>query len=230
MLILALDSSTQWLSVAVYDGRKATVIRERAGQAASERILPMTTRVLADAGTTLGALGGIAFGAGPGAFTGVRITCGVVQGLALGARLPVYGVPTLGAMAHSAGTAHGWMRVAACLDARMGEVYAGFYERVDGRWTAVRPIVACNPLALDAPDSSSWNGAGDGFERHPALATRLALGAVDAAIAPDAAAIAQWAFPHLLAGEGVDAGSAQPLYVRDRVALTTAERADGVRL
>jgi len=85
MQILALDTSTEWLSVAVYNGRDALVIRERAGNAASERILPLTARVLADAGVSLQALGGIGYGAGPGSFTGVRIACGVVQGMALGA-------------------------------------------------------------------------------------------------------------------------------------------------
>jgi len=125
--ILALDTSTEWLSVAVYDGHDASVIRERAGNSASERILPLTQRVLADAGVMLKSLGGIGYGAGPGSFTGVRITCGVVQGLALGADLPVFGVPTLGAIAHAAWRRHGWPRVLACLDARMREVYVCSY-------------------------------------------------------------------------------------------------------
>src|SRR6476620_5342569 len=102
MKILALDTSTEWLSVAVFDGRTAVVIRERAGNASSEHILPVTARVLAVAATSLAGLDGIAYGAGPGSFTGVRIACGVVQGLAFGADLPVFGVPTLGAIAQSA--------------------------------------------------------------------------------------------------------------------------------
>src|SRR5215212_6236320 len=108
MQILALDASTEWLSVAVHDGSTATGIRERAGNASSERILPLVARVLADAGTSLGRLAGIAYGAGPGSFTGVRIACGVVQGLAFGAGLPVFGVPTLAAIAHAAWRMHGW--------------------------------------------------------------------------------------------------------------------------
>src|SRR6476660_1704663 len=135
MQILALDTSTEWLSVAIHDGSTAVVIRERAGNAASERILPLTARVLAEAGTSLRALGGIAYGAGPGSFTGVRIACGVVQGLAFGADLRVYGVPTLGALAQAAWRRSGANRVVSCLDARMREVYVAAYVRDDTGWT-----------------------------------------------------------------------------------------------
>src|SRR5882672_2461500 len=135
MRILALDTSTEWLSVAVFDGRSAIGSRERAGNASSERILPLVAQILAEAGASLGALDGIAYGAGPGSFTGVRIACGVVQGLAFGAGLPVFGVPTLGAIAHAAWRMHGVEHVVACLDARMGEVYAASYVRIDERWT-----------------------------------------------------------------------------------------------
>jgi tRNA threonylcarbamoyladenosine biosynthesis protein TsaB len=228
--ILALDTSTEWLSVAVYDGHDASVIRERAGNSASERILPLTQRVLADAGVTLKSLGGIGYGAGPGSFTGVRITCGVVQGLALGADLPVFGVPTLGAIAHAAWRRHGWPRVVACLDARMREVYVCSYARSGERWTRIGDPAACKPDAVAVADAGSWHGAGEGFSAYPELAQRLALANTDATIVPDAKAIAEWAWPHLLAGEGSDAAGAQPLYVRHRVALTTVERAAGLRL
>lgn len=228
--ILALDTSTEWLSVAVYDGHDASVIRERAGNSASERILPLTQHVLADAGITLKSLGGIGYGAGPGSFTGVRITCGVVQGLALGADLPVFGVPTLGAIAHAAWRRHGWSRVLACLDARMREVYVCSYARRGERWTRIGDPAACKPDAVTLADDDSWHGAGGGFSAYPELAERLALSNTDAGIVPDAKAIAEWAWPHLLAGEGIDAAGAQPLYVRHRVALTTVERAAGLRL
>src|SRR5689334_2324206 len=99
MQVLAFDTSTDWLSVALYDGRDAVVHCERAGQAASARILPAIGELLDAEGTPLTQLAGIAYGAGPGSFTGVRIACGVAQGLAFGADLRVYGVPTLGALA-----------------------------------------------------------------------------------------------------------------------------------
>src|SRR6478752_7668390 len=134
MKILALDTSTEWLSVALFDGENAIAMRERAGNASSGRILPAIGEILAQGGASLGELDGIAYGAGPGSFTGVRIACGVVQGLAFGADLPVFGVPTLGAIAHAAWRRHGWSRVVACLDARMHEVYAACYARHGEAW------------------------------------------------------------------------------------------------
>ena len=230
MQILALDTSTEWLSVAVHDGRTVVALRERAVNAASERILPLTARVLAEAGTSLHALGGIAYGAGPGSFTGVRIACGVVQGLAFGADLPVFGVPTLGAIAHAAWRRHGWSRVVACLDARMKEVYVACYARHGDSWTRVGDAVVRKPDDVQTADVAPWHGAGEGFAAYPALAQRLQLIDVDASMVPDTQSIAEWAWPRLLAGEGMDAADAQPLYVRHRVALTTAERAAGLRL
>ena len=95
MWMLCLDSSTEWCSVAVGDGHRWHARDELAGQSHSERLLPMARAALAEAGLTLGQLDGLAFGAGPGSFTGIRIGCGVAQGLALGADLPVVAVPTL---------------------------------------------------------------------------------------------------------------------------------------
>ena len=230
MQILALDSSTEWLSVAVHDGSTSIVARERAGNAASERILPLVARVLGEAGTSLEVLGGIAYGAGPGSFTGVRIACGVVQGLAFGAGLPVYGVPTLGAIAHAAWRRHGWPRIVACLDARMHEVYVASYARHGDGWARIGDPAVRKPDAVQLADTSPWHGAGEGFAAYPALAQHLRLIDADASIAPDAESVAQWAWPHLLAGEGTDAAGAQPLYVRHRVALTTVERVAGLRL
>ncbi len=230
MRILALDTSTAWLSVAVFDGHAAIVHREHAGNASSERILPLVSRVLADAGTSLTELSGIAYGAGPGAFTGIRIACGVVQGLAFGANLPVFGVPTLAAIALTAWRTHGWQRVLACLDARMQEVYVASYARNDNGWARIGDLQVRKPDDVALADDDSWHGAGDGFAAYPALAGRLGLAGVDKDIFPDAAAIAEWAWPHLAAHEGLPPAEAQPLYVRHRVALTTAERTAGLRL
>src|SRR3954454_7168972 len=194
MHILALDTSTEWLSVAVHDGRTAVVFGDRAGNAASERILPLTARALAEAGTSLQALGGIAYGAGPGSFTGVRIACGVVQGLAFGADLPVFGVPTLGAIAHGAWRKHGWPRVLACLDARMHEVYVASYARHGEAWTRVGDPAVRKPDDVQSADAGSWHGAGEGFGAYPEVAQRFRLNDVDTSIIPDAEWVAEWAW------------------------------------
>ena len=109
---------------------------ELAGQAHSERLLPLVDAVLADAEWSF-SLDGIAFGAGPGSFTGVRIACGVAQGLAFGAALPVVPVSTLEALAHAAWRRDGATHVIACLDARMREVYVAAYERIDDAGASV---------------------------------------------------------------------------------------------
>jgi tRNA threonylcarbamoyladenosine biosynthesis protein TsaB len=230
MKILALDTSTEWLSVALFDGRQSVALRERAGSASSERILPAIGEILAQGGTPLASLDGIAFGAGPGSFTGIRIACGVTQGLAFGANLPVFPVPTLEAIAQTAWRAHGATSVFACLDARMREVYVAAYRRNDNGWTQVREPIVCKPDDVELPPAGRWHGAGDGYAAWPRLASRLGLPDCDASIIPDAVAIAECAWPQVHAGAGVAAQDALPLYVRHRVALTSAERAAGMRL
>jgi tRNA threonylcarbamoyladenosine biosynthesis protein TsaB len=231
MLMLSLDCSTEWCSAAVGDGTQWHARDEHAGHAHSERLLPMVRSVLGDAGFALGQLDGIAFGAGPGSFTGIRIGCGVAQGLALGADLPVVAVPTLDALAQEARRAHGWTSVVACLDARMREIYVACYEAEGDHWRALTEPVASPPETLRLPlRQGSVGGAGNGFAAYPALAAQLGLAAVDASLRPTARAIAELALPRLAAGEGVEAAMALPRYVRHRVALTPAERAAGARL
>lgn len=229
MKILAFDTSTQWLSVACLANGRFAVRGEAAGQAHSERLLPLVDAVLAETGLALRDLDAIAFGAGPGSFTGVRIACGVAQGLALGASLPLVAVPTLEALAQAARSVHGVDGVAACLDARMREVYVAAYRHAGERWIEAQPAAVLHPSDVALPEGA-WFGAGDGYAAYPDLAARLGLAATDAAIVPDARAIAELALPRLAAGETVDAANARPLYVRHRVALTTAERDAGLRL
>lgn len=230
MKILAFDTSTEWLSVALFDGRTAVAVRERAGNASSERILPMIGDLLAQGGLTPAGVGAIAYGAGPGSFTGVRIACGVAQGLAFGAGLPVLGVSTLGAIAHSAWRACGARRIVACLDARMHEVYVAAYRRDDDEWMTVRDAAVCKPEDIEPTSTEGWHGAGEGFAAYPQLVQQLHLASCDPSIIPQAQSIAELAWPRLLAGEGVPAELAEPLYVRHRIALTSAERAAGMRL
>jgi len=238
MWILALDSSTEWCSVAIGDGAHWHARDEHAGQSHSELLLPLVRSMLAEAGLVLAQLDGIAFGAGPGSFTGIRIGCGVAQGLSLGAGLPVVAVPTLEALAQEARRAHGWSTVLACLDARMREVYAAVYRSNDrardvdgGAWRVLMEPIAIAPATLRLPSGSDeCYGAGNGYAAYPSLAAELGLAAADENLRPTARSIGELALPRLAAGKGVAAAQALPLYVRHRVALTTAEREAGARL
>jgi tRNA threonylcarbamoyladenosine biosynthesis protein TsaB len=232
MHILALDASTDVCAAALGNGASWVERMELAGQRHSELLLPMARALLSEARLELPDLGGIAFGAGPGSFTGLRIACGVAQGLALGANLPLIGVATLEAMAETARRRSGCTRVIAALDARMHEVYLAAYEHDGSRWCAdVAPSVVA-PSEATLPRGQSWCGVGNGFAAFPALRERLAgaLASCDEGILPTAVAIGILALPRFAAGEGIPARDAAPLYLRHRVALTSAERALGVRL
>jgi tRNA threonylcarbamoyladenosine biosynthesis protein TsaB len=195
----------------------------------------MVDRLLAEAGVPLSALDAIAFGAGPGSFTGLRIACGVAQGLALAIDRPVVPVDSLSAMAWASGQGD----VIACLDARMGEVYVAAYrvhrrpdevDRVDGACASIEQVLApavCAPGAVPVPAGHGWSGCGNGFAVHgPSLRARLpGLVAVDASVQPDARAVAVLGALGLRAGRAVDAALAVPLYVRDKVALDATEQA-----
>jgi tRNA threonylcarbamoyladenosine biosynthesis protein TsaB len=227
--ILAIDSSTDWLSVAVGDGASWHAHAERASTSASERALPLVRQLLDEAAWPLHSLDGIAYGAGPGSFTGVRIACGIAQGLALGLDRPLAGVPTLLALAHGAWRARGVSAVFACLDARMREVYVAAYRRADAVWHEVLAPAVRKPDEVVAPPGT-WHGSGDGFAVYPDLAQRLALADADAHATPSALAVAELALPRFASGDVVDAAHAEPLYVRHRIALTSAERDAGQRL
>ena len=233
MRLLALDTSTEWCSVAVGDGAHWHVRDERAGQANSERLLPLADAALAEAGWTLRNLDGVAFGAGPGSFTGIRIGCGVAQGLALGADLPVVPVPTLAAIAQEVCRARGWDHVLACLDARMREVYVAAYARDASGWREVAAPSVLPPAEVSHSrllGAANWAGAGNGFAAYPELARQIGLCQTADDARPTARAVGELALLRLAAGEGVSAADALPLYVRHRVALTSAELEAGVRL
>jgi tRNA threonylcarbamoyladenosine biosynthesis protein TsaB len=219
--LLTLETSTRLLSVALWRDGEIAERSEVLPNGGSDRLLPWVHQLLAEAGLKLTQLDGIAFGAGPGGFTGLRLSCGVAQGLAWGADLPVLAVGSLEALALEAAAP----RVYACLDARMNEVYSAAYEMVDGVPQAVLPPSVTPPDAAPLPPAGDWLGVGDGFSSYAeALTQRLGLATVRADLLPTAAAVARLAAPRLARGEGVAAVAAQPLYVRDKVALTTAER------
>ena len=223
MKIIAIETSTEYCSVALWQDGAVTGKSENVGQKHSERLMAMLDEVLKEADVKLAQLDGIAFGAGPGSFTGVRIACGVTQGLALGANLPVIGICTLQAVAQGSGKD----KVIAALDARMAEVYFAVYEKSDGVWQMVCAPCLCLPQATPAVAGNGWHAAGSGFAAHgEMLQARYAgqLADIDAACVPQAGAIAALAAPLFAAGLGRDAAQAMPLYLRDKVALKTSER------
>lgn len=223
MRILALDTSTEYCSVALWQDGIVMERCELAGQRHSELLIEMLDALLNEAGVKLTQLGGIAFGMGPGSFTGVRIACGATQGLALGANLPVACICTLEALAEASGKE----KVVAALDARMGELYLAAYEKRDGVWISVAEPCLCKPEEAPLISGDDWFGAGSGFAAHgAALQTRYGaqLQGVDGAAVPQAGAIARLGAVRFAQGLGVDAALALPLYLRDKVALKTSER------
>jgi len=223
MRVLALETSTEYCSVALWLDGVVVEHCELVGQKHSELLMAMLEDVLKQAGVKLAQLDGIAFGMGPGSFTGVRIACGAAQGLAFGADLPVAGVCTLQALADASGR----LRVIAALDARMGEIYHAAYEKREGAWVALSEPCLCKPEEAPPLPGNGWFGAGSGFAVHGAvLAERYAgqLQGVDDAAVPQAVAIAALGAAQFAQGAGMDAAEALPLYLRDKVALKTHER------
>jgi tRNA threonylcarbamoyladenosine biosynthesis protein TsaB len=223
MRVLALDTSTEYCSVAIWQDGAVMERCELVGQKHSEMLIEMLDTLLSEAGVKLAQCDGIAFGKGPGSFTGVRIACGATQGLALGANLPVVGVCTLQALAETSGK----LRVIAALDARMGEVYHAVYQNHNGAWTTVSEPSLCKPEDAPAVSGADWFGVGSGFAAHGAALQARYIGqlqGVDGAAVPQAAAIAALGAAQFLLGRGVDAAEALPLYLRDKVALKTSER------
>lgn len=223
MNILALDTSTEHCSVALWrDG----AVHERAvhaGQGHSEILTDMVDAVLAEGGLRLNRVDGIAYGQGPGSFTGLRIACAVAQGLAFPADIPLAGIGTLHAMALACGAA----KVLCCLDARMQEIYHAAYVREGDTYREVSPPRVCAPAAAPQLPDDGWTGCGSGFVTYHGL-LRQRYGAVLARVAddvyPHARDIARLAAPVFAAGQGIPAEEAAPLYIRDKVALKTAER------
>ncbi|MDO8369396.1 MAG: tRNA (adenosine(37)-N6)-threonylcarbamoyltransferase complex dimerization subunit type 1 TsaB [Candidatus Nitrotoga sp.] len=223
MRILALETSTEYCSVALWQDGNIINHCELVGQRHSELLIGILDNLLHEAGVKISELDGIAFGAGPGSFTGVRIACGVTQGLALGADLPVVGVCTLQALAQAAG--HD--KVIAALDARMGEIYHAVYEKRAGSWVTVCGPNLYLPQQAQQVQGSGWFVTGSGFAMYGAVLGNRYAGQIigsDTQAVPQASAIAELAAPLFAAGQGMDAAQAMPFYLRDKVALKTSER------
>jgi tRNA threonylcarbamoyladenosine biosynthesis protein TsaB len=226
--ILALDTSTEFCSAALWLDGSVDERGTLAGQTHSSLLLAMVDELLAAHEIAVRDLDGIAFGEGPGSFTGLRIACGVVQGLAFGADLPVVGVGTLLAMAAGSGA----QRVVCCLDARVREIYHAAYECSAGVWRAVREPSLCAPdAAPDLPDGG-WFAVGSAFRVYrEALEQRYAgcLEAIEPDRYPHARDIAALAVPGFTAGVTMAPEAAAPVYLREKVALRIDEQASRLR-
>jgi tRNA threonylcarbamoyladenosine biosynthesis protein TsaB len=227
--LLAFDTSTEYLSLALMQEDEVSTFDVLAGQSHSQLILPQIQALLGGAGLQLKDLHGIAFGAGPGSFTGVRIAAGVAQGLGFGAGLPVAGICTLQALAEASGAD----KVIACLDARMGEVYHAAYVKNSGVWQTVIEPGLYKPEAVPTIEGSDWVGAGSGWQTYGEVlsnAYQEQLQDVLPELLPNASAILRLAQPRFASGETLPAAEAMPIYIRNRVALKTSEREQGLRL
>jgi len=225
--LLAFETSTRRLSVALWHYGE---IRERERDlpnGGSEVLLPWVHELLAEGEITLSQIDGIAYGAGPGGFTGLRLACGVAQGLAFGLDRPVVGVGSLEVLARAAFEATGAKKVFTCFDARMNEVYSAAWLLRDAVPMQVLPSAVSAPGDVQVPNGADWLGCGDGFDSYgEALGGVLGgtLAQIRSDIFPTAGALAALAARRFARNEGVDAAQAIPMYVRDKVALTTAER------
>ncbi len=229
MRLLAIDTATEYCSVAFSNGIEQTSYGEEAPRQHANLILPLVQKTLTAAKTTLTELDGIVIGAGPGSFTGVRIAAGIGQGLAFSQNLPVVGVSSLQALAQQAYRKQGATHVIAAIDARMGEVYFGAYELVQG---LMQPLVedlvgAPEQMLLPAnPAAQQWHCVGTGFASYPALIELLMQTASEPV--PQLLDLPEVRLPHaqdmlaigreqFTAGEGVAAEQFEVHYVRNEV-------------
>jgi tRNA threonylcarbamoyladenosine biosynthesis protein TsaB len=224
MKLLAFETATEACSVAVYVDGDIIERHEVAPRKHAEYALPWAEALLADAGVKRSQLDAIAISCGPGAFTGVRLAIAIGQGIALALDKPMVAVSTLQVMAmQSPGN-----RILAAIDARMGEVYVGAFEREGDALIAVSTEIVRAPQAVTLPDEAGgWHGVGTGFSAVEGL-LQDQLGAqlmnVDAGVLPHAADVARLAVAAYARGEAIAPERVEPAYLRNNVALTLEEQ------
>jgi len=227
MRLLAIDTATEACSVALWLDGAVHERYELAGRTHSQRLLPMLHQLLADAGVAMSQLDGIACGIGPGSFAGVRIGVGFVKGLALGLDRPVLPVTSLAMLAQGAISRGGARQVLAAIDARMSEVYYQAFAAVDGLAVGQGEAQVIAPSLLELPAQGHYAAAGSGWHTHGAelrARTAATLDPVEDTALPQAQDALALAAPAFAAGQGIAGGALQPLYLRNRVALTKAEQ------
>ncbi|WP_104041427.1 tRNA (adenosine(37)-N6)-threonylcarbamoyltransferase complex dimerization subunit type 1 TsaB [Vibrio hyugaensis] len=220
--ILAIDTATENCSVALLVNDQVISRSEVAPRDHTKKVLPMVDEVLKEAGLTLQDLDALAFGRGPGSFTGVRIGIGIAQGLAFGADLPMIGVSTLAAMAQASYRLHGATDVAVAIDARMSEVYWARYTRQEnGEWAGVDAECVIPParLAEEAQaDDKTWTKAGTGWDAYQEDLGKLPLNLTSGDVLyPDSQDIVILAEQELKKGNTVPVEESSPVYLRDNV-------------
>jgi len=229
MKLLAIDCSTERMSVALAQGDRRWTHEGGGGAQASAALIPAIMGLLDEAQLSLKELDAIAFGQGPGAFTGLRTACAVAQGLALGAKLRLLPIDSLLMLAHAALSSNPQSsRVLSVLDARMGQVYAAAYEHGSEGWHCLEAPSLSQPEALVLPSGWQEQGfvlASNAHAIYPdAFASNLSQGGVAIEAWPQAEVMLDLAALAYGRGESVSPAEALPLYVRDKVALTSAER------
>ncbi len=220
--LLAIETATEACSVALYQDGEVLECFEIAPRRHAALVLPWVEALTAEAGVVLNQLDAIAFGRGPGSFTGLRIAAGITQGVAFGADVPVVPISTLAALARGVRDISGNAQILAALDARMQEVYWGAYRfEADGRAVLTGEECVCAPSAVPVPEAGDWLGAGSGWAAFgDVLMKRCALPATGhvADWQPHAADVARLAAIHYRAGDAVPPEQAAPIYLRDNVA------------
>lgn len=216
--ILAIDTATEACSAALWQNGAVLSRYQVAPRGHTDLILPMVAELLAEGELRLQDLDGLAFGRGPGSFTGVRITLGVAQGLAFGADLPLLGVSNLQALAQGAHRVCGAEQALSAIDARMGEIYVGGFELKQGLMTeqCAEQVLTPDQFLSDSLDNHWAYGVGSGLVTYSALATRVNTECA-AHPYPEAQDLLPQALALWQAGLGVDAANAQPVYLRDTV-------------
>jgi tRNA threonylcarbamoyladenosine biosynthesis protein TsaB len=227
MKILAIDTATEACSAALYIDGECTQRFEVAPRRHAELILHMCEDLLAEEGIGLKELDCLAFGRGPGAFTGLRIAAGVIQGMAWANELPVVPVSSLAALAYGAWRKHGHTKVMAAIDARISEVYWGCYECSEGQVTLVGEEQVCAPTHTVLPEGEGWFGVGSGWDTYGSeLSQHTAAHCSEhqGNTFPHAQDIVVLAATAYSRGEAVSAEQALPVYLRDNVAKKKKEQ------
>jgi tRNA threonylcarbamoyladenosine biosynthesis protein TsaB len=219
MTILAVDAATEACSAALLVGATVTERYEVIGRGHAGRLLPMADELLREAGLTAGDLDAVAFGRGPGGFTGLRIAAGIAQGLAAGGGKPIVPVSNLAAVAAGAARTRGRTHILVCMDARMGQVYWAAFDCSGSRPLALTREHLSDPGAVELPAGQAMFGAGHGFSAYPTLAARLEgrLAGIDESALPRASDIARIGAVDFAAGGGLAAAQGLPVYLRDDV-------------